>query len=1042
MLLDATHANLGWPTPAQIFTPSGAGPGVLARLAQEKLGRQIARLPGGEGIQVGILANNPAGDATESPIAVVCEFPRPVPASTIQECVRLAWNFCRSRMLITLEPCIIRAWSCWEIPALSEDSSPLEPVDFCDIDIEKGTSLTSQAAQSLHWIELATGAFFQKNEPRFRRNEKADRLLLENLRDVRLELKRSGLEDDTVHDLLARLIFVQFLMQRLDKSGVPALSPAKLAKLAENNTLSRKYHRLQDVLSSKDDTYRLFRWLNDIFNGDLFPGKGDTAEIREQEWRLEMDLVEQKHLETLALFIAGDLRLSDGQRCLWPMYAFDVIPLEFISSIYEEFVSKSVESAGAHYTPEHVVDLALDTVLPWIGEGWDISVLDPSCGSGIFLVKCFQRLVHRWRTLHPKDELRAATLHDLLARNIFGTDINKHAVRVASFSLLLAMCDEIDPRQYWTQVKFPRLRGKNLLAQDFFDEISFERRNSTFDLIVGNAPWGKGLMTDSAQRWAVLHRWRPANNEIGTLFLPRAASLAKDGAFVCMIQPAGAVLFNRTSFAQKYRRKLFSDFAVSEVANLSALRFDLFANSMAPSCLVTLRVQAPTVDDQILYYSVKPGELADGERILLEARDLHWVSTTTAATDPWIWTVLVWGTKRDMSLIRRIGDRNKRKLGTLRNRAGWAGGEGFKRGDRKRESKELANGTYVEISPQKNMRPFCIEGLLFKNDDPEFDSRHYVDESIFTAPILLIGKSYTVDDGFRSASFYENALFPASSVYGFHYPIADENLAAAVCALVNSRFATWFLCLTSGRAVSYRPEVLVGELMEMPIGNPTSASGAIADVSITQPMFDSAYADAVAKQWLQIKDAEWACIREFCDITLKDFRQPQLRVGSALPSPIQIVSYCEMLVSCLRAGFGSECNASAAMFVDSSGDAGPVRLIAVYLGQSKSATVVEKVVASAQIVALLKKLDEQCFRADPSGGGIFYRRSARVYDLTQMTLMNGKTANIPTAYIVKPNKLRYWTLSAAMADADDLAADIWTSENALTKSERQDSVAH
>ena len=1039
MLLDATHEDLGWPTPAQIFTPSGAGPSVLARLAQEKLGRQIARLPGGEGIQVGILANNPSGDATESPIAVVCEFPRPVPASTIQECVRLAWNFCRSRMLITLEPHLIRAWSCWEIPPPSEDNSPLEPVDFCDVDMERGVLLTSQAAQSLHWIELATGAFFQKNEPRFRRNEKADQLLLENLRDVRLELKRSGLEDDTVHDLLARLIFVQFLMQRLDKSGVPALSAVKLAKLAENNTLSKKYRRLQDVLLSKDDTYRLFHWLNDIFNGDLFPGKGDTAEIREQEWRLEMDLVEPKHLEILALFMAGDLRLSDGQKCLWPMYSFDVIPLEFISSIYEEFVSKSVESTGAHYTPEHIVDLALDTVLPWIGEGWDISVLDPACGSGIFLVKCFQRLVHRWRTLHPNAELRAAILHDLLARNIFGTDINKHAVRVASFSLLLAMCDEIDPRQYWTQVKFPRLRGKNLLAQDFFEETSFDVCNSKFDLIVGNAPWGKGLMTDGAQRWADLHRWRPANNEIGTLFLPRAASLAKDGALVCMIQPAGALLFNRTSFAQKYRRRLFTDFAVSEVANLSALRFDLFANSMAPSCLVTLRVQAPAVDDQILYYSVKPGELADGERILLEARDLHWVSTTMAATDPWIWTVLVWGTKRDLSLLRRIGDRNKLKLGAMRDRAGWVGGEGFKRGDRERKSPELADGTYAEISPQRNLRPFRIEGALPKNNDPGFDSRHYVDENIFVAPVLLIGKSCTVDDGFRAASFHENALFPASSVYGFHYPAADEKLAAAICAIVNSRFATWFLCLTSGRAVSYRPEVLVGELMEMPVGNPAGAGRAIAGDNVEEPALDSVYADAVAKHWLQIKDAEWECIREFCDITLKDFRQPQLGVGTALPSSAQIVSYCELLVSCLRAGSGAECNASAAMLGDGSGSSGPVRLIAVYLGQSKATTVVEKVVAGEQIVALLKKLDEQCFRADPSGGGIFYRRTARVHDLTQVTLANGKSAKIPTVYIVKPNKLRYWTLSAAMADADDLAADIWTSENARV--ERQNSGA-
>ena len=32
------------------------------------------------------------------------------------------------------------------------------------------------------------------------------------------------------------------------------------------------------------------------------------------------------------------------------------------------------------------------------------------------------------------------------------------------------MCDEIDPRHYWTQVKFPRLRNTRLVHGDFFDE--------------------------------------------------------------------------------------------------------------------------------------------------------------------------------------------------------------------------------------------------------------------------------------------------------------------------------------------------------------------------------------------------------------------------------------------------------------------------------------------------------------------------------------------------------------------------------------------
>src|ERR1039458_7378868 len=89
-------------------------------------------------------------------------------------------------------------------------------------------------------------------------------------------------------------------------------------------------------------------------------------------------------------------------------------------------------------------------------------VLDPACGSGIFLVKAFQRLVYRWKLSHRREEPTAGKLRNILENNLFGIDINAEAVRVASFSLYLAMCDEIDPKYYWTQVQFPRLRNRNL----------------------------------------------------------------------------------------------------------------------------------------------------------------------------------------------------------------------------------------------------------------------------------------------------------------------------------------------------------------------------------------------------------------------------------------------------------------------------------------------------------------------------------------------------------------------------------------------------
>src|SRR5262249_24086752 len=160
-------------------------------------------------------------------------------------------------------------------------------------------------------------------------------LLLENLREVRRHLhegdagtERPPLDYGTIHALLARLMFLQFLADRRDADGHAALSPDFFEQRHQDGTLTGTYGSFPDVLGKKADTYRLFRWLNDKFNGDLFP--------TEAEQRAEERSVTARHLNFLADFIRGDIQLRQGQRFLWRQYSFDVIPLEFISSIYEE----------------------------------------------------------------------------------------------------------------------------------------------------------------------------------------------------------------------------------------------------------------------------------------------------------------------------------------------------------------------------------------------------------------------------------------------------------------------------------------------------------------------------------------------------------------------------------------------------------------------------------------------------------------------------------------------------------------------------------
>ena len=86
--------------------------------------------------------------------------------------------------------------------------------------------------------------------------------------------------------------------------------------------------------------------------------------------------------------------MSSGQRALFDIYDFSIIPVEFISNVYEDFIGKEQQAEkGAYYTPKFLVDYILkETVEKHLEKNPTCKVLDPACGSGIFLVQALRLL--------------------------------------------------------------------------------------------------------------------------------------------------------------------------------------------------------------------------------------------------------------------------------------------------------------------------------------------------------------------------------------------------------------------------------------------------------------------------------------------------------------------------------------------------------------------------------------------------------------------------------------------------------------------------
>ena len=99
-----------------------------------------------------------------------------------------------------------------------------------------------------------------------------------------------------------------------------------------------------------------------------------------QVTEVEKKIITQKDLDELRTFILGNSELESKQLALWPLYSFDIIPIQLISSIYELFfhLSDEDDEKGTYYTPLHLVNLVMDEVYPWEGTYKSITFFDES----------------------------------------------------------------------------------------------------------------------------------------------------------------------------------------------------------------------------------------------------------------------------------------------------------------------------------------------------------------------------------------------------------------------------------------------------------------------------------------------------------------------------------------------------------------------------------------------------------------------------------------------------------------------------------------
>ena len=506
-----------------------------------------------------------------------------VSLTRIDELHRILWNQGLMSLLLVLREDELVAYSLVQRPFQREEGQRSDPRLITTL------SLLSDAIALRELIDSTeSGRFWFENDKFFDPDDRVDSVLLSNLLEAFRNM-RDDLGGDGAQALLMQTMFIAYLEDRkiIKEAVFQDASDGSCSSLAE-------------MLETDTPSYfeALFVWLKGAFNGNLFNAPcafemGDATPPR----------LAVRHLRTLAQFRHGREEMASGQLRLWG-YDFRYMSIGLISAVYDRFLKEEAEKKsadGAFYTPMFLADVVVNQLWDDLSDKQRASGIfcDPACGSGIFLVRLFQRLVAHHCRIKKK---RRATSVELkkIAHRLHGADINPSAVRVAAFSLYIALLEQSNPPDLPALIDagklLPSLYGDTLLpASDFFAAEDKPR----YDAVVGNPPWkGRSGQVTTAQTWAKTHRYPDPAKDIAWGFVWKALKVVKPNGLIAFLLPAMGVLHNTSAEAQEARRRLLREARVRRIINLSDLCFQLFDGAQRPTAFV---LYAPSNDDQLPY---------------------------------------------------------------------------------------------------------------------------------------------------------------------------------------------------------------------------------------------------------------------------------------------------------------------------------------------------------------------------------------------------------------------------------------------------------
>lgn len=244
---------------------------------------------------------------------------------------------------------------------------------------------------------------------------------------------------------------------------------------------------------------------------------------------------------------------------------------------------------GVYYTPPALVERLLD-LSEQNGIDWAAArVLDPACGGGAFLAPVAQRITTALSHLCPEERLSHIETH------LHGFELDPFSAWISQVFLEKALENDL--------VAVGRPLQPLIEVGDSLDKSA--NIYSSYDLVIGNPPYGKVKLTKAArEKWG---RSLFGHANLYGLFSDLAARLVRPGGTIAYVTPTS---FLGGQYFQALRGLLGRE-APPIAIDFIAHREGVFADVLQEALLAVYRKQPASQQVKISYLSVKETGVLD-----------------------------------------------------------------------------------------------------------------------------------------------------------------------------------------------------------------------------------------------------------------------------------------------------------------------------------------------------------------------------------------------------------------------------------------------